>query len=178
MCQSLGPCAPPASSSVPGGIPKSSYFLDPASARAAAAHGALSAPFPPHQTRCPLSPCVPPSAALLGTGLCHMDAVTTNFSQNAGTSPPTANRTAQPMGECWGSARAGQHCGTNGALARAGPVPQNDPSFAIPKIAGLCHEAFPGTTHSGGSQQQPALPLCPWHFPGLLQAPGSTPGLL
>ncbi|NXR50506.1 RAMP2 protein, partial [Hippolais icterina] len=36
---------------------------------------------------------------LLGTGLCHMDAVTTSFSQHAGTSPPTAmsNRTAQPM---------------------------------------------------------------------------------
>uniref|UniRef100_A0A8C3GUN8 Vacuolar protein sorting 25 homolog n=1 Tax=Corvus moneduloides TaxID=1196302 RepID=A0A8C3GUN8_CORMO len=36
---------------------------------------------------------------LLGTGLCHTDAVTTSFGQNAGTSPPTAmsNGTAQPM---------------------------------------------------------------------------------
>uniref|UniRef100_A0A8C3R5L0 Receptor activity modifying protein 2 n=1 Tax=Cyanoderma ruficeps TaxID=181631 RepID=A0A8C3R5L0_9PASS len=37
--------------------------------------------------------------SLLGAGLCHMDAVTTNFSQDAGTSPPMAmsNRTAQHM---------------------------------------------------------------------------------
>ncbi|NWT61072.1 RAMP2 protein, partial [Erythrocercus mccallii] len=36
---------------------------------------------------------------LLGTGLCHMDAMTTSLDQNAGTSPPMAmsNGTAQPM---------------------------------------------------------------------------------
>ncbi|NWT73054.1 RAMP2 protein, partial [Prunella himalayana] len=36
---------------------------------------------------------------LLGTGLCHTDAVTANFSQDTGTSPPTAtsNWTAQPL---------------------------------------------------------------------------------
>lgn len=138
--------------------------------------------YPPPQTLCLLSPCVPPSAVLLGTGLCHTDAVTTSFGQDAGTSPPTAmsNGTAQPMGECWGSARARQHCRENGEQASAGPVPQNDPSFpvVIPKIAGQCHEALPATAHSGGSQQQLALPLCPWHCPVLLQAPGSTAGLL
>uniref|UniRef100_H0YX27 Receptor activity modifying protein 2 n=1 Tax=Taeniopygia guttata TaxID=59729 RepID=H0YX27_TAEGU len=32
-------------------------------------------PYPPPQTLCPLSPCAPPSAVLLGTGLCHTDAV-------------------------------------------------------------------------------------------------------
>ncbi|NXI13475.1 RAMP2 protein, partial [Irena cyanogastra] len=36
---------------------------------------------------------------LLGTGLCHMAAVTTSFSQSAGTSPPmvTSNWTVQPI---------------------------------------------------------------------------------
>lgn len=116
--------------------------VGPASARAAPALGALSAPLPP-QTLCPLSPCDPPSAVLLGTGLCHTDAVNTSFSQDAGTSPPTvmSNGTAQPRGECWGSAGAGQRCRANCALAQAGAVPQNDPSspLAIPKKAGPCH---------------------------------------
>ncbi|KAM4884608.1 receptor activity-modifying protein 2 isoform 1-T3 [Sylvia borin] len=49
-------------------------------------------------------------SVLLGTVLCHMDAMTTNFSQDAGTSPPMAmsNRTARPMK--WNYTDITQHC--------------------------------------------------------------------
>lgn len=100
-----------------------------------------------------------------------------SFGQDAGTSSPMAmsHRTAQPMGECWDSAGAGQHCRTNCALARAGPVPQNDPSFPPSHPKNSCAMKLSLTLPTVGQPAAacpPSVPLAlPWAAAGSRQHP-------
>lgn len=122
---------------------------------------------------------------LLGhTQTVHTDAVTTSYGQDAGTSQPPAvsNGTAQSICECWSPVRAGQHCRTNGALARVGPVPQNDPSFplAISKTSWSVPCSSPCHCPQWGQAAAvcpPPVPLAlPWAAAVSKQHPGAAVG--